>query len=58
MDAKSVLKAILHRKGTITISESDLKRFQDEQIGMIETWDDAGNKTYVIYTHKKRDHRD
>lgn len=52
MDAKDILKAILDQKGMITITASDLKRSQAKQIGVIESWDDQGNRIYNLYTHE------
>jgi hypothetical protein len=54
MDQKHIMKTILEKIGPITITESDLKESQDSQIGMIEQWDDKGNRTWTIYTHQGR----
>lgn len=55
MDAKDIMKAIL-AKGSITITESDLKASQNKEMGMIEQWDKSGNKEWIVYIHEKREH--
>jgi hypothetical protein len=54
MNAKDILKSVLDRTGMITITESDLDRLKDQDIGIIETWDDDGKRKYTIYTHPTR----
>jgi hypothetical protein len=54
VDQKNIMKAILEKIGPITITESDLKESQGDQIGLIEQWDDKGNRTWTIYAHQGR----
>lgn len=54
MDVKELIKAYLEREGPITLNESELKRSKDKNIGIIEMWNDKGEKTFTIYTHQAR----
>jgi hypothetical protein len=54
MNIADILKSILEKQGTVTLSAEDLKKAQGKDIGMIETWDDKGNKSFTIYTHQTR----
>lgn len=54
VDKTDIMKAILEKIGPVTITESDLKGSKEKQIGLIESWDDKGNKTWVAYNHQGR----